>query len=317
MHLLEVTEISKKVSDEFLLKDISFVQNEFQKIAIAGETGSGKSTLLKIIAGYEQPDSGEIHLGGKKLRGPNFQLIPGHEGVAYLSQYYELRNWYRVEELMDMASHLTDSEANKIYEICQVSHLLKRRTDHLSGGEKQRIALARLLVMSPRLLILDEPFSNIDMIHKRILKTVIRDVSQQMRITCIMTAHDPLDILPWADELIIMKNGSVIQQGTAKDVYEQPVNEYSAGLMGSYNVLSSALVQQFGLIERTSGQKTIIRPETLTLNTSGDMGVSGVVKDMYYLGSRYEVQVSANGTELTVFSERSYSVGEPVKITLK
>ena len=109
-------------------------------------------------------------------------------------------------------------EAATLFEICQVDHLLKRRTDQLSGGEKQRIALCMLLVKCPKLLVLDEPFSNLDPIHKTVLKTVIEDIGKRLQITCMLTSHDPHDTLSWADEILVMKNGKIIQQGTPRGI---------------------------------------------------------------------------------------------------
>src|SRR5258706_9094063 len=176
MAFLNVSGISKKEGQWFSVKDINFVQEQFQKIAIAGETGSGKTTLLKMIAGLMQPDAGEIVFKGEKVLGPYEKLIPGHRRIAYLSQHFELRNNYRVEEELESKNLLTDKEADEIYSVCRIRHLLKRKTDQLSGGERQRIVLARLLTSSPELLLLDEPFSNLDAIHKNIIKSVIYDI---------------------------------------------------------------------------------------------------------------------------------------------
>ncbi|MFZ1312811.1 MAG: ATP-binding cassette domain-containing protein [Chitinophagaceae bacterium] len=158
MSMLKVSGISKAGKENILVSNISFTQQPLQNIAIVGETGSGKTTLLKMIAGLVQPTSGEIIFDNKKVTGPYDQLIPGHPGIAYLSQYFELRNNYWVHEVLEMANKLSDREANTIFSVCQVNHLLGRRTDELSGGEKQRIALARVLISSPKLLLLDEPF---------------------------------------------------------------------------------------------------------------------------------------------------------------
>jgi iron(III) transport system ATP-binding protein len=155
---------------------ISFTQQKARKLAIAGETGSGKSTLLKMIAGLAQPAEGEIRFRGERVLGPQERLVPGQPGIAYLSQHFELWNNYRVEEILSYANDLSVEAAAALYAICRIDHLLARRTDQLSGGERQRIALARLLVRPPRLLLLDEPFSNLDHIHKSLLKTVIRDI---------------------------------------------------------------------------------------------------------------------------------------------
>jgi ABC-type sulfate/molybdate transport systems ATPase subunit len=125
----------------------------------------------------------------------------------------------------------------ELYEICHISHLLKRRTNQLSGGEKQRIALARLLGSMPRLLLLDEPFSNFDAIHKKTMRKILDDISKRLDISIIMVSHDAMDILSWADSIVVLQEGKVIQQGTNRDVYLQPINEYCAALLGDYSLL--------------------------------------------------------------------------------
>ena len=178
MALLTVSGLSKDERGKAIVKDIYFTQRVFQKIAIAGETGSGKTTLLKMIAGLVQPDAGEIQFENKRVAGPYEKLIPGHPGIAYLSQHFELRNNYRVEEELEAVNKLTDKEADNVYRVCRIEHLLKRRTDQLSGGERQRIVLAGLLTTSPRLLLLDEPYSNLDAVHRNIIKSVINDIGE-------------------------------------------------------------------------------------------------------------------------------------------
>jgi ABC-type sulfate/molybdate transport systems ATPase subunit len=222
---------------EFLqvaLKDISFSQRKSQRLAIVGETGSGKSNLLKIIAGLVTPPSGSVYFEGRRVPGPLEQLIPGHPGIAYLSQHFELWNNYHVGEILSYANDLGPEEAAALYRLCHIDHLLERRTHQLSGGERQRIALARILVHPPRLLLLDEPFSNLDMIHKRTLKKVVADSASRFDITCILVSHDPRDILPWADELLVLRDGRLLRQGTPLDVYNRPLEEYTAALLGDY-----------------------------------------------------------------------------------
>ncbi len=230
MSFLKVEGISKRQAESFIVKDISFTQRASQKMAIAGETGSGKTTLLKIIAGLVQPDAGTVFFENLPVDGPDYQLIPGHPSIGYLSQHYELKNNYRVEELLEYANKLSLADAQALYDVCRIDHLVKRRTDQLSGGEKQRIALARLLVGSPKLLLLDEPYSNLDPIHKNILKSVITDISERLSVTCLLTSHDPMDTLSWADEIIVLKDGIILQKDTPENIYRKPVNEYVAGL---------------------------------------------------------------------------------------
>ncbi|HEX9508972.1 MAG TPA: ABC transporter ATP-binding protein [Puia sp.] len=331
MNLLEVSGICKGEGGNAVLKETSFVQQKFRKIAIAGESGSGKSMLLKIIGGLVQPDGGEVFFEGERVKGPYERLIPGQSGIAYLSQHYELRNSYRVEEVLEYANLLSEEEAGALYEVCQIGHLLKRRTDQLSGGERQRIALARLLITSPRLLLLDEPYSNLDLIHKEILKSVIDDIGEKLKITAILVSHDPLDTLSWADEIFVMKEGQILQRGAPEQIYRQPVNEYVAGLFGAYNVIgaaqAAAVFRLLGI--GMNGQRLFFRPEDFKINSGegansggavnsrGAATIKGIVNKVIFLGGYYELDVLFLGNNITVRTgERHIEKGDTIHISL-
>lgn len=295
MALLTVSDISKQESGSFVVKDIYFIQQRFQKIAIAGETGSGKTTLLKMIAGLVQPTTGEIRFNDKRVEGPLEKLLPGHPAIAYLSQHFELRNNYRVEEELESKNELTQQQADFLYSICRIDHLLKRKTDQLSGGERQRIVLARLLTTSPQLLLLDEPFSNLDVVHTKIIKEVIYDIAEKLQISCIMVAHDPLDILPWADRILVMKGGKIIQHGTPQKIYKQPINEYCAGLFGEYNLIDTGnpvFAEIQGVL--LNGKQTLVRPEQFCIATPDNHLLNGIVKEVLFCGSFYSIGVSVS-----------------------
>ncbi|TKK64909.1 ABC transporter ATP-binding protein [Ilyomonas limi] len=302
MSLLHVSEVYRKEGNNFVVKNISFTQNQFQKIAVAGETGSGKSTLLKMIAGLVQPTSGAIYFENKRVLGPEEKLLPGHQAIAYLSQHFELRSNYKVRELLLMANKITDEEANIIYNICRISHLLNRKTDQLSGGEKQRIAMASLLTAAPKLLLLDEPFSNLDTPHKNMMKAVVRDISDILNITCLLVSHDPVDILSWADEIMVMKDGQIIQKGTPQQVYKQPVNEYTAALFGTYNLISVSLLNEFATLFDISinGRDICVRPENFTIVSYSEGALKGKVNKVLFCGSYYELEVQVHRDVLTV-----------------
>jgi len=320
MHLLTVLGIYKKGEQDFVLQEINFTQQAFEKIAIAGETGSGKSTLLKIIAGLIQPDAGKVLFENKRVRGPQEELVPGHPSIAYLSQHFELRTNYRVEEVLEYANKLTVAEAHTLYAICRIDHLLKRKTDQLSGGEKQRIALARLLTTSPRLLLLDEPFSNLDMTHKNILKSVIDDLSEKLGISCILVSHDPLDILSWADEIIILKDGGMLQRGTPMEIYRQPVNEYTAALFGNYNLIDASdlrLPGGFAGLE-IKNKRLLIRPEQFFITKEKTSGIMGRVSHVSFLGAFYELTIILTANKHIVVRTllSNFVEGETVCLTL-
>ena len=312
MALLEVQNISKHQPDRIIIDDISFKQEALQKIAITGESGAGKSTLLKIISGHAQAGSGTVMFNGEKVIGPEEKLLAGHKEIAYLSQHYELHNNYYVKDLIWFQIKVDEEAAIQLFEICRINHLLERRTDQLSGGEKQRIALCMLLVKHPKLLVLDEPFSNLDPIHKSTLKTVLEDITDRLQITCLLTSHDPHDTLSWADEIIVMKGGKMIQQGTPQTIYHQPVNEYVAGMFGKYNLVTPEQAAWFGI---QANENIIIRPESFSISETVSNGVKGTIEKVSFWGGFYEVEVLVDEVTIVVrVMKNEWSVGEEVFI---
>ncbi|QJX49069.1 ABC transporter ATP-binding protein [Hymenobacter taeanensis] len=297
MSFLEVTGVSLQERGNDALQNISFTQQQFQKLAIAGETGAGKSTLLQVVAGLVRPDAGQVFFEGELMKDPAEKLIPGNPGIAYLSQQYELPKFLRVEQVLRYANKQSQQDADTLYEVCRISHLAQRQTNQLSGGERQRIALARLLLAAPKLLLLDEPFSNLDIAHKNILKTIIQEVGERLGITCILISHDPHDTLSWADELLIMQRGEIIQRGTPEQIYRQPVSEYAAALFGDYNLLEGPLVAAFAKQAgiRKQNRKMLVRPENFTLAPAGSPGLTGTVIGVRFFGSYSEVEVALRG----------------------
>ena len=311
--------ISVQEEGNLVLRDINFTQQEYQKIAIAGETGSGKSTLLQTIAGLVQPSAGQVLFEGKRVIGPHDKLVPGHPGIAYLSQLFELPQFLRVEQVLRYANILSGEEAETLYEVCQISHLLKRKTNQLSGGERQRIALARLLSTWPNLLLLDEPYSNLDKGHKDILKSVIHDITERLAITCMLISHDPHDTLSWADEIIVIRNGQIVQQGTPEQIYRHPVNEYVAGLFGSYNLIPAAEASALTAIPgiNANGLDLLIRPESIQIVPRGDAALPAAVSKVAFFGSHYELEAQLADIPLTIRTNRNpVREGETIYISV-
>lgn len=301
MNLLEVDRLSRVEDGIGLVKDISFTQQAAQKLALSGATGSGKTTLLKMIAGLVQPTGGTVLLAGEKVQGPEEKLLPGHPSIAYLSQHFELRNHYRVEEVLSMASRLPADEAQAIYAVCRVTPFLKRWTYQLSGGEKQRIALARLLVAGPRLLLLDEPYSNLDPFHKNMLKKVVDEIGESLNISCILVSHDPFDALSWADEILILKMGRLLLQGTPHNVYRYPGDDYTAALFGKFTQLTPVLAEAFSAFtaDAVKTRNPFIRPESFNLVQKGE-GVKGEVQKVSFMGGYYEADIMIGQNKVIV-----------------
>ncbi len=302
MELLEGRHLYKKLGDRDILQGLSITIHEGEFTAFAGATGSGKSTLLKILAGLLEPDNGAVLYDGKKIEGPLTKLIPGHDKIAYLSQYFELRNNYRVEEIFDYSNRLEYTRAEELFEICQIKHLLKRRTDQLSGGERQRIALARVLVTQPSILLLDEPFSNLDLIQKTTIKKVLREVIASFRLTTVLVSHDPADILSFADVVHIMQNGEIIQSDSSKNIYYHPKNAYVAGLFSPFTVIDHSLRKLFAESGQTIPNDILfLRPEMLSLSIDGEGSLQGIVENAFFIGPFWYVKIIVKDHELYCF----------------
>ena len=194
-----------------------------------------------------QPSKGDVFFEDKRIEGPNEVLIPGHKKIGYLSQHFELHNNYRVEELLDMASKMEEEEAQEVFRICKIDHLLKRKTNAISGGERQRIALARVLVAKPSLLLLDEPFTNLDLANNKVINQIVRDLCDAKKTTCVLVSHDPSNILSWAERLIVLQDGKIVQKGSPASIYYYPINAYAAGLLGEFNAYSHSMATSYYL----------------------------------------------------------------------
>ncbi len=315
MALLEVQHISKQQPDRIVIDNISFHQDALQKIAITGESGAGKSTLLKIISGYVQKDAGTVLFNAEKISGPEEKLLAGHKDIAYLSQHYELHNNYVVKDLIWFQIKVDEAEATELFDICRISHLLERRTNQLSGGEKQRIALCMLLVKYPKLLVLDEPFSNLDPIHKNTLKAVLEDITERLQITCLLASHDPHDTLSWADEILVMKEGKIVQRGTPEEIYYKPVNKYVAGMFGRYNLLTPEWASWFGI--EANEKEVMIRPEDFSISTTATNGIKGTIQKISFWGSFYELKILIEDLVMVVRTGKNeWAIGEEVFINI-
>jgi len=270
--MIELVNVSMSFLNKLVVDDISLQIPQNKKVAIIGETGSGKSSLLKIMSGLAQSNNGHVLFKGVKVKGAAEQLIPGHPKIAYLSQHFELRNNYHIWEVLDYANKLSDADANTIYELCKIEHLKNRWTDELSGGERQRVALAKLLTTQPELLLLDEPFSNLDAIHKKLMFDIIEEASKRMGFSCIMVSHDAVDVLSWAEQIIIMHQGKIVQMGKTRELYYRPHNDYCASLLGLFSKLN------------VNGDWQYLRPNAFTTQKNESTALMGKINAIQFNG---------------------------------
>ena len=317
--ILEAKNIAKRLSDNVYIDSLNFNMRKGEKLAFIGETGSGKTSVLKIIGGLMQPDNGEVFYKNERVKGPNETLIPGHAKIAYLSQHFELWNNYFVHELLSYSNELTKERSASLYNICQIDHLLNRYSDELSGGEKQRVALAALLTRSPELLLLDEPFSNLDAINKRIIKTVLNDIISEFKLDTVLISHDAADVLSWADKIIVLQSGKIVQTGTPQEVYHYPVNEYCAELLGNYFLLKKTDAIKSTTLPDNRVNNIFFRPEYVSISEKNHSSIEAIIEDVEYFGNHYLLKVKHNGVSFKINAKltyKTYKTGEIVHFTL-
>lgn len=240
--------------------------------AIMGESGSGKSTLLRLLYGLLSPDEGEVLFKGERIWGPEEKLIPGHDSMKMVTQQTDDMNlfakvWENVAVLLPNTNlKIKEERTAEALRLLNMTHLVDSRVIDLSGGERQRVALARALVTRPEVLLLDEPFNQVDTSFREDLQQDIRKVVNETDLTVIIVSHDPSEILSIADELIVIRNGSIIESGKPADVYQIPEYLYTARLLANCNVLDADKAKVCGISLRTKKKQVVVYPEWMSLD---------------------------------------------------
>ncbi len=258
-------------------------------ITIIGESGSGKTTLLKLIYGYLVPQKGEVLYNGEKIKGPTEKLIPGHDEMKMVTQELTLNLYAKVFD--NIASQLsnTDLQAKsqltlQTMEFLRIDHLAEKKIVELSGGEQQRVAIAKAVITEPKVLLLDEPFSQIDSVLKKQLRDDIERLSKFLKITIIMVSHDPIDGLALSDQLLIVKDGKILRQGKPQDLYFNPQFGYVAKILGRAN-----LVKNLSFLPEQNITYAVY-PHQIKLNPYQGIG-EATVKSIHFSGAYQEVEL--------------------------
>lgn len=282
------------------IQNISFSINRGDIVAIIGESGSGKSTLLKCIYGLLKPDSGEINFNGTKVKGPDEQLIPGHAEMKMVTQDFSLNIYAKVYD--NIASMLSNTDITakqeKTIEMMERLHITKlkdKKVIELSGGEQQRVAIAKALISNTKILLLDEPFSQVDSLLKNQLRADIKRLAKETGLTIILVSHDPTDGLFLADQLLILKDGELLQDNAPSTIYEHPSSIYTAKILGNAVVLTRAEAAQLGI--KTAKNNVVFYPEWVELKSSWNSR-RFEVREVYYKGFFDELLLERHGVTI-------------------
>lgn len=295
--MLQVTIRSFSYSENEILKNIEFSLQPGEHLAVLGESGGGKSTLLHLIYGLLHLEQGNVLWNDQLLLGPSKNLIPGEPFMKLVTQEFNVMPFTSVAE--NIAAHLSRKEQHKddlrVAELLKVVDLQKEANTlvkNLSGGQKQRVALAKALAKKPELLLLDEPFSNIDTFRKNKLRRDLFNYLKQNNISCITATHDSEEALAYSDKVLMLKDGRVELFGTPGDVFAAANTRYRAGFFGEVTALPSKLFSS-----EIPFEEIIILPHQL-LATEKETNLKVTVKKSYFRGSHYLIQADWNGQDV-------------------
>lgn len=299
---LEVKNISKKYEDKYAIKDVSFSLEEGKFLCLLGPSGSGKSTILHSIGGFIKHE-GDIVLAGESIK----DLPPEDRDVSTVFQSFGLFPHMNVlKNVMyglkfkekDKSKKEKEAEAREVLRVVGLSGYEKRYPSELSGGEKQRVALARSLVVRPKLLLMDEPLSSLDAKLRSEMQFEIRRIQREFNITTIFVTHDQKEAFVMADEIIIINHGKIATKGAPMDIYNHPKNEFTLDFIGNKNIIKDKYV----------------RPEKIRPDDNGE---EFIIKDITFNGETIELDIEndENKLEMLILNDDvNYQIGDKIKV---
>jgi len=328
------------MNDEMILETISVTKNYFgdkssgvnnvtifipkgKITAIVGESGSGKTTLLNLLYGLLQPDQGEVFFKEERILKREEKLQPAHEAMRLVTQNNQDMDlqatvWDSVRSGLKSNELGLDTENQKILESLNMLDILPLKDQpfgKLSGGEKQRVTIAKALISKPEVLLLDEPFNQVDATYREGLQHDIRYIVKEWGVTVVLVSHDPAEILSMADELIVLKEGEIVENGSPEELYNSPQLLYTAQILASGSQLTSDEAKACGI--KTKRGTVIIYSEHVKI--AKGLGSKWTVKQILFKGFFEELIVERNGVVLRVnnYSKGKYQKGSKVSINIE
>ncbi|ATA25304.1 spermidine/putrescine ABC transporter ATP-binding protein [Brenneria goodwinii] len=321
MSYLNVKQLNKSYGATSIFQQIDFTADEGELVTLLGPSGCGKSTLLRCLAGLTSVDSGQIVLQGQDI----VPLTPQKRAIGMVFQSYALFPNMTVEgnvafglKMQKLPAQEVRRRVGDVLALVELNDYSKRYPHQLSGGQCQRVALARSLVTQPRLLLLDEPLSALDARIRRHLRDQIRRIQQELNLTTIFVTHDQEEALTMSDRIVLMNKGKIVQSGNAVSLYTQPADLFAAGFIGNYNLLTAEEATR--LTGRHCRSQVAIRPESIVF-CPPEQGVAATILSHSLLGNVIRYRVSVQEIELFVdVLNRSvddlYSAGRTIGLQL-
>ena len=333
-HLIELLNVCKSFDDNEVLKNINLYIDKNEFVTLLGPSGCGKSTILRIIAGFEEPDGGDVLFDGKSI----LSIPPYERTVNTVFQKYALFPHLNVADniafglkLKKLPSAEIAKKVGRVLELVNLSGFERRAVTSLSGGQQQRVAIARALINEPAVLLLDEPLAALDLKLRQGMQLELKNMQRELGITFIYVTHDQEEALTMSDTVVVMREGTIQQIGTPTDIYNEPKNAFVADFIGKSNIVpgimkSDCLVNidgvDFECVDKNFGENepvdVVVRPEDIYLVEPDKGKIAGTVESAIFKGVHYEMFVCTDdGQKWIVHDTNLFDVGSEVGIIVK
>ena len=332
-NIIQLKNISISFDDEQILKDFSLTIKDKEFVTLLGPSGCGKTTTLRIIAGFANPDSGEILFDGKTING-----VPAYKRqVNTIFQRYALfpnMNVYDNIAFGLSVKKVPKSEIKeRVTEMLKMVNLVgfeKRNINNLSGGQQQRVAIARAIINRPKVLLLDEPLAALDLKMRKDMQVELKNIQQTLGITFVFVTHDQEEALAMSDTVVVMNDGEIQQIGTPQDIYNEPENAFVADFIGESNILDGTmkndfLVNFFGRdfvcldrdFQTNEPVDVVIRPEDIDIVPPQQGMLTGTVTSVTFMGVHYEIIIDIDGFKWMIQTTDEHKVDEVVGLQIE
>ena len=326
--IITLKDIAVSFDGEQVLKNFNLTIGDGEFVTLLGPSGCGKTTVLRTIGGFVTPDSGDVFFGDEKINN-----VPPHKrAVNTIFQKYALFPHLNVYENIAFGMRLKGKKEDEIQKtVTEMLHMVNlngmahRGVGQLSGGQQQRVAIARALANEPKVLLLDEPLSALDLKLRKDMQNELKKIQQAIGITFIFVTHDQEEALSMSDTVVVMDKGEIQQIGTPEKIYNEPENAFVADFIGDSNIIDGIMIrdelvsifgQKFPCVDKGFGTNkpvdVVIRPEDVDLVKPEEGTLTGTVTHLIFKGVHYEMEVTANGFEWLVHSTDMFPVGQQV-----
>ncbi len=330
--LINLENIHKDYGGKVVLDNINLYVRDKEFVTLLGPSGCGKTTTLRIIGGFETPSAGVVYFDGKKIN----DLPPHKRPVNTVFQRYALFTHMNVYDniafglrIAKVSENVIKDRVTNMLKLINLPDYAKREVSSLSGGEQQRIAIARALVNHPRVLLLDEPLGALDLKLRKEMQRELKSIQQQVGITFVYVTHDQEEALTMSDTIVVMNKGKIQQIGTPVDIYNEPKNAFVADFIGESNILDGVmhkdrLVSFCGKnfdcldsgFEKDETVDVVVRPEDFEIVPIEDAQLVGTVKSTIFMGVHNEIMVETEDFTWKVHSIYNAEVGDKIGLFL-